>query len=236
LPRGRVRQDPYEAKDDSIRRILTALELNPEGLRFKELKKITKLHQDTLSVRLEELVDDEVVKHPGKLYKISPRGEDDLSRRELINHIESAGFVVVGGPDDISPYTDEEIIMKSTVGYAFPAISPSVVGALRRVLHKYWVLHLVTSLAANGKIDPRCLTGERPLENMLNDLKSAMTETKLVLGFMIDKRELKQRLNIEYMQEIVRLAKVEDNNHVEIKDPEYMKAFRRYAKVRNTAE
>jgi DNA-binding Lrp family transcriptional regulator len=235
LPRGRVRQDPYEAKDESIRRILTALKQNPDGLRFKELKKITKLHQDTLSVRLAALVDDEIIKHPGKLYKIFSRGEDDLSRRDLINHIESSGFVVVGGPDDISPYTDEEIIMKSTVGYAFPAISPGVVGALRRVLHKYWMLHLVTSLAIDGKIDPRCLTGEKPLENMLDDLKSSMARAKLVLGFMIDQRELKERLNLDYVREIVRLAKIEDSNHLETKHPEYMKAFQRYAQARNTA-
>jgi hypothetical protein len=199
-------------------------------LRFKELKKLTGLHQDTLTIRLDDLVEQEIIKHPGKLYKISSRGEDDLFRRELLSQIESAGsLVAVGGLDDASAYLDEDVILKSTLAYAFPAISPGVVGSLRRILHKFWMLHLMTNLASHGRIDPRCLTGERPLENIVDELKSSMRGTKLVLGFTIDQSELKKRLNLEYVQEILRLAKVEDSNHLETKHPDYLKAFQRYA-------
>ena len=230
MPRGRVRQDPYEAKDDSVQRILTALKEYPDGLHFEQLKKITKLHQDTLTVRLKELVDDGVVMHTNKLYKISPDGEDDLSRRRLIRQIDSTGgMVVVGGDSNLSLYPDEDVILNSTVGYAFPAISPGVVGALRRVLHKYWMLHLMTNLASHHKIDPRCLTGEKPVEKMIKELKSMVTGEKLVLAFIIDQRELKKRLNREYVQEIVRLAKVEDINHIETKNSEFVETFQRYS-------
>ena len=234
LPRGRPQQDPFEAKDDSVRRILVALKTKPDGLRFKELKKLTALHQDTLSIRLDDLVEQEIIKHPGKLYKISSRGEDDLFRRELISQIESAGsLVTVGGPDDASLYVDEDVIMKSTMSYAFPAISLGIVGSLRKILHKYWMLHLLTSLASDGKIDPRCLIGKRPLGNVVNQLKASLGVAKLVLVFTIDQAELRKRLNLEYVQEIVRLAKVEDANHLESKQPEYMKAFQRYAEATN---
>ena len=234
LPRGRVRQDPYEAKDDSIRRILGALRENPNGLPFKELKRNTKLHQDTLTVRLNDLVEQEIIKHPGKLYKISSRGSDDLSRRELVDQITSSeSFVVVGGGWENnagSLYPDEDVVMKSTVGYAFPArISPGVVGSLKRILQKYWMLHLMTTLASNYKIDPRCLTGEQPLEKLVDELKSSLAGTKLVLAFTVDQAELKNRLNLEYVQEIVRLAKVEDREHLETKHAGYMDAFQRYA-------
>jgi hypothetical protein len=203
-------------------------------LRFKELKKLTGLHQDTLTIRLDDLVEQEIIKHPGKLYKILSRGEDDLFRRELISQIESAGsLVTVGGPDDASLYVDEDVILKSTLGYAFPAISPSVVGSLRRILHKYWMLHLLTNLASHGKIDPRSLTGERPLENVVNELKASIGVAKLVLVFTIDQAELRKRLNLEYVQEIVRLAKIEDTNHLETKHSEYVKAFQRYAEAKN---
>jgi len=233
LPRGRARQDPYEAKDDSIQRILTALKENPEGLRFRELKKLTRLHQDTLTVRLEELVNEEVVKHPGKLYRISSHGEDDLSRRQLISQIDStAGMVVVGEHDNSSLYADEDVIMNSTVGYAFPAISPGVVGDLRKVLHKYWMLHLLTNLASHHKVDPRCLTGEKPEEKTVDELRSSLTSEKLVLAFIIDRGELKNRLNLEYVEEIMRLAKIEDGNHLETKNSEFIKVFQRYAETR----
>ena len=128
-----------------------------------------------------------------------------------------------------SLYPDEDVVMKSTVGYAFPAISPGIVGSLRRVLHKYWMLHLITNLASHYKVNPRCLIGEKPLENLVDELKSSLTGTKLVLAFTIDQTELKEQLNLEYVQEIVRLAKVEDSNHVETKQPAYMKAFHDYA-------
>jgi DNA-binding Lrp family transcriptional regulator len=231
MPRGRLKQDPFEAKADSVRRILAALKKKPDGLRFKELKELTRLHQDTLTIRLDDLVEQEIIKHPGRLYKISSRGEDDLCRRELIGQIESArSFMCVGGPDDVSPYVDEDVILKSTLGYAFPAISASVVGSLRRILQKYWMLHLMTNLASDGKIDARYLTSEKPLENMVDELKSSMTATKLVLAFTIDQSELKKRLNLEYVQEIIRLARIEDSNHLETKHPEYMQAFQRYAR------
>jgi DNA-binding Lrp family transcriptional regulator len=232
MPRGRDRQDPYHAKEDTIRRILSALRENPSGLRFKKLKELTKLHQDTLTVRLNELVEREIVKHPGKFYKISSHGSDDLSRRELVDQISSSGsFVVVGGWDEkvSSIYPDENVVMKSTVGYAFPAISPGVVGSLKRVLHKYWMLHLITNLASHHKVDPRCLIGEKPLANLVDELKSSLTGTKLALAFTIDQTELKERINLEYVQEIVRLAKVEDSSHIETKEPAYMKVFQEYA-------
>lgn len=234
MPRGRLKQDPYEAKDDSVRRILVVLMTKPDGFRFKELKKLTGLHQDTLTIRLNDLVEQEIIKHPGKFYKISSKGEKDLFKRELVGLIESAGTLVsVGGPDDASLYLDEDVILKSTLGYAFPAISAGVVGSLRRILHKYWMLHLVTNLASHGKIDPQCLTGDKPLENVVNELKASVAGTKLVLAFTIDQAELRKRLNLEYVQEIVRLAKVEDRNHLETKQPEYMKAFQRNAEAKN---
>ena len=237
MPRGRAGQDPYEAKDDSVQRILAALKSNPDGLRFKQLKTVTKLHQDTLTIRLRELVEDGVVIHSGKLYKISSTGEDDLSRRQFINQIDSTGgMVVVGGRDDSSLFRDEDVILKSTVGYAFPAISPGVVGSVRRVLHKYWMLHVMTNLASQHKIDPRCLTGEKPLEDMVDELRSSLTKGKLVLAFLIDQAELKERLNLEYVQEILRLAKVEDDNRIETKNSEFMKTYQRYVMGRSGTE
>jgi hypothetical protein len=95
------------------------------------------------------------------------------------------------------------------------------------------MLHLLTSLASDGKIDPRCLIDKRPLGNVVNQLKASIGVAKLVLVFTIDQSELRKRLNLEYVQEIVRLAKVEDANHLESKQPEYMKAFQRYAEATN---
>jgi len=237
LPRGRVRQDPYEAKGDSIKRIETALKDNPGGLKFKQLKQLTKLHQDTLSIRLESLVDAGRVKHPGKFYKLSTDGEDDLSRRYLVSKMtdSATGMVVVGETDNSSLFPDEDVILNSTVGYAFPAISPGVVGDLRRILHKYWMLHLITNLASQNKIDPRLLTRERPMEKLVDELKTSLTGGELVLAFIIDQAELKKRLNLEYVQEIIRLAKVEDASHLETKGSSFLEAFRGYAKERNKA-
>ncbi len=141
--------------------------------------------------------------------------------------------MVVGGRDDSSLYRDEDVILKSTVGYAFPAITPGVVGSLRRVLHKYWMLHLMTNLASQHKIDPRCLTGEKPLEDMVDELRSSLAKEKFIMAFLIDQAELKEKLNLEYVQEILRLAKVEDANHVETKNSEFIKTYQGYVTGRS---
>lgn len=204
---------------------------NPKGLRFTDLKQLTGLHQDTLTVRLNESVEDGTVHLDDKLYAISSEGDDDLSRRRLISQIVSAeGMVAVGEAESASMYPDEDVVLNTIVGYGFPAISPGVVGALRRILQKYWMLHLITTLASNHKVDPRCLTGEKPVEDMVEELKSAMTSKALVLAFLIDQRELRNKLNSEYLKEIIRLAKVEDRYHLENKNSDFTEAWHRYAR------
>ena len=61
-------------------------------------------------------------------------------------------------------------------------------------------------------------------------MKAALTSKALILAFLIDKEELRDRLNAEYLKEIIRLAKVEDQHHLETKNLDFMEVWEQYAR------
>jgi hypothetical protein len=212
-------------------RIERALADNPAGLRFTDLKLIAKLHQDTLSNRLEELARLGRIRRVDRVYRISKAGTEDLHRKYLIKQIAApTSCVVVGGIEAGSIHRDETPILRSTMGFAFPAFSPSIVGELKKVVHKYWMLHALAYLARKKFIDPKCLIGDKPPKVLIDSLKGVLKDSKQTFAFIIDQKELKRNLNPAYIKEILRLAQIEDSSHIENKDSKFMEAFQLYAK------
>jgi hypothetical protein len=171
------------------------------------------------------------IRRIGRIYKISKAGTEDLYRKYLIKQIvPPVSYVVVGGIEAGSIYQDEAPILRSTMGFAFPAASPSIVGELKMVLHKYWMLHTLAYLARKHSIDPKCLIGDKPPKVLIDSLKGVLKDSKQVFAFIIDQEELKRNLNPAYIKEILRLAQIEDSSHIENKDSKFMEAFQLYAK------
>lgn len=235
MPRGRYKQKPKEAKIDSIHRIQKALLARKEGLRFNEIKEHTGLHQTTLSKRLKELllygyVEFDPIK---RLYSIGDKARyDDLETRELLRLIkESVGRLVVGGPHSGSIYPDEDLVAKSLISYAFPGLQIGIPGDIGRIVHKYLVLRIIRSLARSYKIDPRCLTGEKPIEHLISELKKELPLRKQVLAFIVDFEEVRKALNVEYIKEVLRIATIEDDQGIVSahNSSTCMKYFKRYA-------
>ena len=64
---------------------------------------------------------------------------------------------------------------------------------------------------------------------MVEELRSVLTGQRLVLAFIIDQKELRNGLNSKYVQEIIRIGKIEDRHHLETKNSGFVEAWRRYA-------
>lgn len=233
MPRGREKETPARAKRESILSILNALNDQREGLPFNALKVRTKLHQDTLSIRSQDLISQGLVEYDKvrRLYKISKKGEEDRYRRWLLELIEKGEtYAVAGGPGGGALDPAADLITKSTIGYAFPTINVASIGNITNLVHKYYALRMLYWLAHNHTIDPRCLTGERPLEELVNQLKQAVKPKQQVLAFVIDHKEIVKNLNIDYLKEILRVAEVEDRSGLGIPwKPNYMVKFKQWA-------
>jgi len=220
---------------DSIHRIQESLFARKEGLRFSEIKKQTGLHQTTLSKRLKELLSFGYVGYDPikRVYSVSDKTRyDDLETRELLRLIEeSVGRLVIGGPHSGSLYPDDDLIAKSLISYAFPAVQVDIPGDIGRVVHKYLFLLTISSLARNHKIDPRYLSGEKPIEDLVNELRKIMHPHKQVLAFIVDFEKIIETLNVEYIKEILRIATIEsDQGIVSSHNPTpYLNYFRKYA-------
>jgi len=209
MPRGRKSQTPSEAKWESHRRILGALEEEPEGLRFTALKGKTKLHQDTLSNRLNGLISSGDLEYDKlkRLYSISEKGRGQIFRFRLLKLIEKDdSYLVIGGPGGASVDQAENPVLRSTIGYAFPAINTSSMVYIKNLVHKYYVLHMLYWLVQSHKTDPRSQTKQRTLEQLENELKQ-ISSREQILAFLIDHEQIAMNLNADYLKEILRMPK-----------------------------
>ncbi len=217
MPRGRRWKSPEEAKTDSLRAILKSLQEKTVGKRFGELKNETGFHQSTLSARLKELISKELVWYDPikRVYRISESGLVDLETRELIEIIERSSRLILGSIGGASAYPDDDLIIKTSVAYSYPAIKTSSLSYLKRIVHKYFVLHLIHGLARNRLVDARLLTGQRPLSGLVNQLRKNLEDKKQVLAFTIDLGKISKLINMDYLHELVRIAGVEDEHGIQ---------------------
>jgi len=217
MPRGRYKKTPEEAKTDSLRAILKSLQEKTVGKRFGELKNETGFHQSTLSARLKELISKGLVGYDPikRVYRISESGQVDLETRELIEIIERSSRLILGSIGGASAYPDDDLIIKTSVAYSYPAIKASSLGYLKRIIHKYFVLHLIHGLARNHLVDARLLTGQKPLSGLVDQLRKNLEDKKQVLAFTIDLGKISELMNMDYLKEVVRIAGVEDEHGIQ---------------------
>ena len=212
MPRGRIGKTAEEAKEDSLRDILKALQGNREGKRFKDLKDETGFHQSTLSSRLKELIMNSRVEHDpiNRLYRISAGGLDDLETRQLRDIIEVSSKLILGsrGGGSIDPV--EDLIIKTSVAYSYPAIRVSSLGRLKRIFHKYFMLHLIDELARGHVVDSSALYNDEPLDGLVEQLRKNIEQKQQVLAFKFDLEEISKLINVDYLKEITRISRLED--------------------------
>ena len=217
MPRGRVGKTSEQAKEDTLTAILKALHGKREGKRFSEVKSETGFHQSTLSLRLKELISEGRVEHDPikRVYRISERGLDDLETRELIDIIEKSSRLILGSKGGASAYPDDDLIIKTSVAYSYPAIRASSLGYLKRIVHKYFMLQLIHELARNHIIDAGFLIGDKPLDVLVEQLRKSLEEKKQVLAFTLDLKKVSELMNVGYLKEVVRVAGVEDEHRIQ---------------------
>lgn len=212
MPRGRLRRTPEEAKEDSLREILKALGGNREGLRFKDLKSMTGFHQSTVSSRLKELIlDGRVERDPiNRLYRISEDGFEDLETRQLRDIMEVSSKLVLGsrGGGSIDPV--EDLIIKSSVAYSFPAYNPFSLGYLKRIVHKYFMFYVIHELARHHDVDSSALFKGEPLDGLVTQIRRNLEQKQQVLAFKFDLEEISKLINVDYLKEIARISKFEE--------------------------
>ena len=152
---------PEEAKRDSLKAILRVLQGKYEGVRFNEIKNETGFHQSTVSARLKDLINSGSVEYDpiNKVYRILNEGLNDLETRGMLEVMNSSSQMILGSKGGGSVYLDEDLIIKSTVAFSYPAIKPSSLGYLKRIIHKYFMLYYIHDLARNHHIYARFLTG-----------------------------------------------------------------------------
>ena len=217
MPRGRYRKTPEEAKTDSLKAILKSLQEKKVGKRFGEIKGETGFHQSTLSARLNELISKGFVSYDSikRVYRISESGHRDLETRELIEIIENSSHLILSSIGGESMYPDEDLIIKTSIAYSYPAIKASRLGYLKRIIHKYFMLHAIHDLARNHLVDARLLTGEKPLSGLVEQLRKNLEDKKQVLAFTIDLGKISELMNMDYLKEVVRIAGVEDEHRIQ---------------------
>ena len=212
MPRGRPRRTPKEAKEDSLRDILKALQGNREGKRFKDLKDETGFHQSTLSSRLKELITKGRVEHNSikRVYRISEGGLDDLETRQLRDIIEASSRLILGSRGGESAYPVDDLIIKTSVAYSYPAIRMSSLLRLKRIVHKYFMLNLIHELARGQVVDSSVLNNDEPLDGLVEQIRKNLEHKKQVLAFQFDLEEISKLINVDYLKEIARISRLEE--------------------------
>ena len=234
MPRGRLYLKPEEAKRDSLKAILRALQGKNDGVRFNDIKSETGFHQSTVSARLKDLIISGSVEYDpiNRVYRISNEGLNDLESRELLEVMNNSSQMILGSKGGESVYLDNDLIIKSSVAYSYPAIKPTSLGYLKRIIHKYFMLYYIHDLARNHLVDARFLTGEKPLSGLVEPLREKIVDTKQVLAFKLDLGKVSEQLSLDYLREVVRVAGVEDEHSVQsphIRGLEYFDLWRKYA-------
>ena len=217
MPRGRTFQDPIQAKADSVIRIESALQANRGGLRFEALKRQTGLHQDTLAIRLPELTGTGKVRKEERYYLLSKKGIEDLDKLLLLEAIAACSGLAMS-LQGTSPKPSEDVILRSSLGFAFPGLPPDSLRAIKTIVHKYWMLHLIKFMINNEMIEARALTPENIDLDTVKILSGALKQhmpREQILAFRINRDELAARVNVEYVKELARVARVEAVNHIE---------------------
>ncbi len=212
MPRGRGTQTPHVAKLESEKRILDALEkAGPEGLRFNELRRETRLHQDTLTERLRSLRRQRKAAQDERgRYVIMKLGLEDLALSNLQFLIDELGpsQATIGGPGSDSTHADERAIMRSSIFYAIPPLPIDWLEMLRRAIHEEYAALKLNDVCKILNLSLADILAGPRREEILKRLRTKSFRGKQILACVIDHDLLARELTTDYLERIVQVAAV----------------------------
>ncbi len=133
------------------------------------MKSETRFHHSLLSARGKDLillgnVDYDPI---NRVYRISRSGLDDLETRELVDILDKSSHLILDSVGGMSVYSDEDLIIKTSIAYSYPIVRSSSLGYFTRIIHKYFILHTIHKPTRNLFLNARTLTGEKSLDGIV---------------------------------------------------------------------
>jgi hypothetical protein len=194
---------------DSEQRILDALRENMDGLRFKELKKTTGLHQDTLTKRLQSLMEEaKVIKSIVKnRYVIGPLGLREAYALQILHQMlaeKDKGFDVYGGPGSESLDPLEDVMIRNTTLFASPGKGVSTLAHLIRVVPESLLFAAMEWMLEKNNVKFDEETHEKELAQTLSKLQSREESPVQVLAFSINLKDLVANITPDMARRILR--------------------------------
>jgi len=192
MPRGRPHQTAAQARDQTLYKLLSALVDHPDGLRFKDWSTAAGVHTDTVSARLPELIEAGLVRKEDKFYKITDKvGVDELDKSSLLKHInESREFASYGGESPM-------------VVSAFPPLPVTLVPRLGNYVEQSLMAFWLQYAASRHWIDARYLTGELPVNGLVDELRRKLPRGVQVLAFSMNYDRVRSGLSKKYVSQIL---------------------------------
>lgn len=218
MPKERIQITAAEAHKEARTKIIYALEESPEGITFTAWWKKAQVHKDTLATHIPTLRKERVCrfkpqvgstakkKSSRKLYFPTKATKKVKKRMMLLRAIKKGhGMMVDGGEGSESPDMYEDRVSKTTLAFATPATSMDV-RRIKDIVHAQFMASRLRSFIKRGKVDPRYITGELPIRNLvslLRDNEFFSIDTQ-VIAYLIDMRKLKHLVSVEYLEHILR--------------------------------
>lgn len=193
-----------EAKLETQIKVFSSLEKNHHGLRFTDLWKDARIHKDTLATVIPRLLRSKVVEKVNRMYRLTDLGIQKSYKILLLRKIEECESELISY-EGSSVNAAEEVRDKSTISYSFPAIP--VEFTVEELVHRKYLAWWLYQNAGHNKIDPRFLTGELPMEDLVRTLKNKLPEYSQILAFLLDFGKIRDLINEEYVSDILRTLK-----------------------------
>ncbi len=118
--------------------------------------------------------------------------------------------LILGSRGGESIYPVEDLIIKTSVAYSYPAIRVHILEHLKHIVHKYYMFYVIHELARGNIVDSSALYNDEPLDELVEQIRMNLEQKQQVLSFKLDLKEISKLINVDYLKEIANISRLED--------------------------